>query len=1068
MLRLMSVVVSSVLAAIVPGLLAGFLAAAIALGAPAETSVDFQSQVRPILSNNCFHCHGPDPATRMAGLRLDTREAGFASRDNGTPIVPGDPAASLIYRRIIEKNTALRMPPEYSHKKLTGGQIETIRLWIEQGARWSDHWAFIPPRRGALPAVKNQKWIRSPIDRFVLARLEAAGLEPSPEAGRRRLIRRLTLDLTGLPPEPRDVESFAADPSPGAYEKLVDRLLGSPAYGEHRARYWLDAARYADTHGLHIDNYREMWPYRDWVIQAFNRNLGFDQFTIEQLAGDLLESPAKDQLIATGFHRCNITTNEGGVIDDEVAAIYAKDRVDTTGMVWLGLTIGCATCHDHKFDPIKQRDFYSMAAFFRNTTQHPRDGNIYDTPPVIVVPAQREGERWEQLRPLIASQQKRLQEVRSNAQPKLNSWLRSRRQLRTVKFDRSEILSLSMSGTLALETAPKGVRLETPAEVSISGSPSAVNLEGEKFLSISGFKSISSGRPFTVSIRFKVPKVKGRRVLVTQLFEREGEKRRGWRINMQDGLPGAAFFGDRGRELGIQTTGDRKVKPGEWHHLSLTYDGRRGRTGLELYLDGERLPKKNSGRGLKLIRGEILTSEPLLIGARDNEEEMDDFLEGSVADFRILRREVSESEARLLSLWDALESSQGKQPADLSKRETQALAEYFLVRRHKPYQKAMRRLQGLRAERRAIRLRSPVTHVMNERKDSKPMAHILHRGMYDQPREEVEPDTPAVLGSLPASLPRNRLGLAKWLVSEANPLTARVTVNRFWQELFGTGLVKTAGDFGSQGEAPSHPRLLDWLAVEFRESGWDIKRLMKTMVTSATYRQSAVMTETALAADPENRLLSRGPRYRMEAEMVRDYALAASGLLAHRVGGPSVKPYQPDRIWETVAMDNSNTRFYKRDSGERLYRRSLYTFWKRTAPPPAMTIFNAPSREFCTVQRERTNTPLQALLTMNGTQFFEAARSLAENAMRAEKKFDARLGYMTSRLLARAMEEKERAVVGDAYADYLRFYDSHPAEADAALSVGESKPGQKLGKAEFAALTMVANQLMNLDEVLNK
>ena len=1004
----------------------------------------------------------------MAGLRLDTREAGFASRDNGTPIVPGDPAASLIYRRIIEKNTALRMPPEYSHKKLTGGQIETIRLWIEQEARWSDHWAFIPPRRGALPAVKNQKWIRSPIDRFVLARLEAAGLEPSPEAGARRLIRRLTLDLTGLPPEPRDVESFAADPSPGAYEKLVDRLLGSPAYGEHRARYWLDAARYADTHGLHIDNYREMWPYRDWVIQAFNRNLRFDQFTIEQLAGDLLESPAKDQLIATGFHRCNITTNEGGVIDDEVAAIYAKDRVDTTGMVWLGLTIGCATCHDHKFDPIKQRDFYAMAAFFRNTTQHPRDGNIYDTPPVIVVPAEREGERWDELPQQIASEEKRLEEIRSNAQAKLASWLRSRRQLRTVKFDRSEILSLGKGQTLELETAPKGVRLDAPVDISISSAPPAVNLEGEKFLSISGFKGIASDRPFTVSIRLKVPKVKGRRVLVTQLFERENEKRRGWRIGMQDGLPGAAFFGDRGRELSIQATGDRKIKPGEWHHLSLTYDGRRGRTGLELYLDGERLPKKNSGRGLKRIRGEILTSEPLLIGARDNEEEMDDFLEGSVADFQILRRELSGSEARLLSLWDALESAQGKKPADLSEREAQALTAYFLVRRHKPYQKAVRRLQGLRAERRAIRQRSPVTHVMNERKDSKPMAHILHRGMYDQPREQVEPATPAVLGSMPASLPRNRLGLAKWLVGEANPLTARVTVNRFWQELFGTGLVKTAGDFGSQGEAPSHPRLLDWLAVEFRESGWDIKQLMKTMVTSATYRQSAAVTEKALAADPQNRLLSRGPRYRMEAEMVRDYALAASGLLARRVGGPSVKPYQPDRIWETVAMDNSNTRFYKRDSGERLYRRSLYTFWKRTAPPPAMTIFNAPSREFCTVQREHTNTPLQALLTMNGTQFFEAARSLAENAMRAGKKFDARLGYMTSRLLARPLEDKERAVVGDAYADYLRFYDSHPAEADAALAVGESKASEKLGKAEFAALTMVANQLMNLDEVLNK
>jgi hypothetical protein len=765
----------------------------------------YNRDIRPILAENCFPCHGPDSAARKAGLRLDRREAAIKAG----AIVPGKPDESELVNRIFSKERGEMMPPAASHKTLTAEQKERLKQWVAAGAEYQPHWSFIAATRPQPPVTKDPAWAKNPIDNFILAKLEATGLRPAPEADRPTLARRASLDLTGLPPSPAEVDAFVNDTSADAYQKYVDRLLQSPRWGEHRARAWLDAARYADTHGIHFDNYRECWAYRDWVINAFNRNQPFDQFTLEQLAGDLLPNPTLDQQVATGFHRCNITTNEGGVIAEEYAVLYARDRTETTARVWMGLTANCAVCHDHKFDPLSQKEFYSMSAFFNNTTQPVMDGNVKDTPPTLFV------------------------------------------------------------GT---------------AE------------------------------------------------------------------------------------------------------------------------DRQRLPA----------------------------------LEKEIAD---VKRQIEE---------------QKKQQKPESKPDA------------KPSPELAAKLVGLEKELVALRARGTMAHVMQERKEA-PVAYFLFRGEYDKRRDQVKPDTPAFLPPMNEKGPKDRLGLAQWLLRPEHPLTARATVNRFWQEVFGTGIVRTTEDFGTTGELPSHPELLDWLAVEFRESGWDVKKLFRLMLTSAAYRQAALSTQEKLEKDPQNRLISRGPRFRMEAEMVRDYALAAAGLLVEKIGGPSVKPYQPEGVWEAVAMPESNTRFYKRDSGEPIYRRSLYTFWKRAAPPASMEVFNAPTRETCVVRRERTNTPLQALVTLNDPQFVEAARNLAQKALKeGGPNTEVRMDFVARRALCRPLRPEEGKPLADVLAELLRYYQGHAEDAKSLIAVGESKADPALDAPTLAAWTMAVNTIMNFDELLNK
>jgi len=1044
----------------------------------AASTVDFQRQVRPILSDNCFQCHGPDKNTRMVDLRLDTTEGIFGERKNGTPIVPGKPADSLLYQRITAATPARRMPPERSHKTLTAQQIEIIGRWIEEGATWKEHWAFITPVRTEPPAVQAKEWVRNPIDSFILARLEAAGLAPAPEADRRTMIRRVSLDLTGLPPNPSEVEAFVNDNSPEAYEKLVDRLLASSRYGEHRARYWLDAARYADTHGIHIDNYREMWPYRDWVIQAFNRNLSFDRFTLDQLAGDLLSNRTLDQQVASGFQRCNVTTNEGGSIPDEVAAMYAKDRADTTGTVFLGLTVGCATCHDHKFDPILQKEFYSLTAFFRNTTQHPLDGNIPDTPPALVVPRPEDQKRWDELTERRESLRQVLSAAKTSQSAAFESWLDSpaRRSIQLPYNAPSRVLELSVGGRARLLQRGQPQPLTLPAAVTVgqgvSGTGKALHFSKKAFVTLPNIPEIDADKPFTISTWVYLPKGKGSYVIASQ-FEPEPkqkpkddrDRRRGWIIEVGDQGPRIKIAGKDGQYISANAGEGYELNGESWYHLAFTYDGSRDRAGLAIYVNGRLIPTQGTGEDLEPLLSRVGSASPLSLG-RDKKKY---FEEGAIAEFRILNHEVDEPDAELLSLWSTISAARGKDSAQLTEADRAALSVYYFYQRDGATRETIAQLRKVDAERRVVARRSAITLVMQEQAGTKPVAHVLNRGQYDQPRDEVEPNVPAILPRMSDSMPRNRLGLAQWLVDPANPLMARVTVNRFWQEVFGTGIVKTAEDFGSQGEAPSHPALLDWLAVEFRESGWDTKRFFKLMLMSATYRQSAVATEDKIKTDPDNRLLSRGPRFRMDGEMIRDYALAASGLLAPAIGGPSVRPYQPKGIWEAVAMEQSNTRFYKQDHGDKLYRRSLYTFWKRSAPPASMDIFNAPSRETCMVRRERTNTPLQALVTMNDPQFFEAARTLAQHALVAGRgDFDRELDFIAERLIARPLDGREKDIAQRAYRDYKSYYNSHSVDARKALSVGESKPDASLPAPEFAAKTMLASQMLNLDEVLHK
>jgi hypothetical protein len=977
-----------------------FLPIVFASALSAQT-VDFQREIRPVLSDNCFQCHGPDSGTRMAGLRLDLKDSALRVIQSGK-----------LYQRISAADPARRMPPQISHKSLTAAQVAKIKTWIDQGAPWKEFWAYQAPVAAAPPAVKNAAWARNPIDRFILAKLEAKGLEPAPAADKRTLLRRVALDLTGLPPTPAEVDAYLSDTSPAAYEHMVDRYLASPHFGEHRARYWLDAARYADTHGIHIDNYREIWPYRDWVINAFNSNMPYDRFGTEQLAGDLLPKPTLEQKIATGFMRCGVTTNEAGIIEDEYAEIYAKDRAETTGAVFLGMTVGCATCHDHKFDPITQKDFYSLGAFFRNTTQKVMDDNVPDTPPVVVVPKPEDRAAWEQVTGRLGEIRAGLTQAAKDGAAAFGDWTKAR------------------------EGKPLPPPLGADTEIFAASAPEP----GKDGKSFDKAPKLDADKPFSMAVAFYFPR--GDQTYQVAAHLNSKDKNRGWVIDVGGRVPGFRLTGDSGKSIEVRAAHLQQLQPGSWNRIAVSYDGSRRQSGLALYLNGRAVPTQGRGNQNTDLPGDIgLTDVPLVLGKS--------MAEGSVTDFRIYNRAITETEARVLGEWPQLQT-------------------YFLLNEYEPYRKLALEQNVLNGKAADIARRSPVSLVMEERTDATPKAWILYRGAYDQRRQEVGAGTPSVLPPMTSSMPRNRLGLAEWLFTKDHPLTARVAVNRMWEEIFGIGLSKTLDDFGSQGEPPSHPELLDWLAVDFRDHGWDIKRFYKQLAMSATYRQSAAVTPLKLEKDPENRLLSHAPRFRMDAEMVRDYALAASGLLAPQIGGPSVKPYQPEGVWEAVAMDGSNTRFYKQDSGPGLYRRSMYTFWKRSAPPASMDIFNAPTRETCTVRRERTDTPLQALVTLNDVQFVEAARELAGRAMQNGIGWDAQVDYVAGRLLIRPLTLKERAIARKSFDRLKAYYGSHEDEARKFLNDGERKGDPALAPADYAALTMLTSEFLNLDEVLNK
>ncbi len=1023
----------------------------------------YNREIRPILSEHCFACHGPDSASRKAGLRLDRREDAVT----GKALNAEKLAESELLRRIFSTDPDEVMPPRESHKELSAAHKQRLKRWVETGAEYEPHWSLIAPQRPELPAVKQQAWVKNPIDRFVLARLEADGLAPAPEADKRTIARRLSLDLTGLPPSPDLVEAFVNDASPQAYEKLVDTLMALPQWGEHRGRYWLDAARYADTHGIHFDNYREIWAYRDWVINAFNLNMPFDQFTLEQLAGDLLPNRTLDQQVASGFNRCNITTNEGGAISEEYAVLYTRDRTETVSAVWLGLTMNCCVCHDHKFDPVTMHDFYSMAAFFNNTTQGAMDGNIKDTPPVIQVPRAEDRPQWNALQAKLPLARQAVEDRKQQARGAFDAWLVKATPDALAKSVSNDGLALHAplsegQGKVAkikVGDADREVPLaETAAWQTGSPGGAALQTQGAAF-ELTDVGDFEKDQPMTCAVWIKAPPAEGFGAIAARMDNANAY--RGWDFWMQRRQVGMHIV-SKWQDDALKVVAKPQIKPNEWVHVAVTYDGSGKAAGVKVYYDG--MPQETLVEVDKL-QNSIKTAVPFKIGQRSAGEP----LTGSALhDLRIFRRALPAGEIGALARsarFAAILAKAADQRTDAEKNEVYP---WWLSSMDADYQERTAALAALTKEESEIKARGTVAHVMQE-KNEEAMAYILFRGEYDKRRDPVKPKTPAVLPPFPADAPANRIGFAQWLMAKDHPLTARVTVNRFWQELFGTGLVKTSNDFGVAGELPSHPELLDWMALEFRDTGWDMKTFYKLLVTSATYRQSARTTPEKLEKDPSNRLLSRGPRFRMDAEMIRDYALAASGLLTPKLGGPSVRPYQPDGVWEAVAMIGSNTRDYKRDSGENLYRRSMYWIWKRSAPPASMEIFNATARETCTVRRERTNTPLQALVTLNDPQFVEAARVLAQKALSdGGATENSRLGYLTNRILSRTLREDELKVVRTSLAELLAYYRDHADDAKSLLMFGDMPADAKIPADQLAAWTMLTNELLNLDEVLNK
>ncbi|MCS7024842.1 MAG: DUF1553 domain-containing protein [Bryobacteraceae bacterium] len=1015
------------------------LAGGVAQVTPLQSAVEFNRDIRPLLSDRCFACHGPDGANRKAGLRLDQELEAKAKLRNKYPIVPGDPSQSEVYLRITSKNPALRMPPAYlGHAALSQNEIALIRQWIEEGAHWQKHWSFIPVVRPAVPPLEG--WGNNPVDAFVAARLRQEGLRPSPEAPKPALLRRVTLDLTGLPPTPEETKAFLEDRLAGAYERVVDRLLASPRYAERMAIRWLEAARYADTNGYQSDGIRQMWRWRDWVIDAFHRNKPFDEFTVEQIAGDLLPNQTREQRIATGFHRNHRTNAEGGIVEEEFRTEYVADRVETTATVWLGLTLGCARCHDHKYDPLTQRDFYSLFAFFNNVPERGLVYNFGNEEPFIPAPLPEQEQRLAELTARLHQAERQWRALKPVVERQQRRWEKQSQPL--ADWQPGEDLVLHFP----LEEATATGLVAGPGKLG-----KAVYFDGKAAIE-AGFEvaKFDFKDPFTFSAWIK-PEAPNGAILSRAEDFWEGE---GYTWFLHEGklrLHSTRRFTDI--SLRIETL--EPLKLGEWQHVAISYDGYRKGAGVRMYVNGQ-------SRELKILFDELTypfgPKQPFRLGAGAGEKYR---YRGWMDEVRIYRRALSAEEVAALSVPEPLGELLRLPKRVRSQLQEQKLRLAFLdLAAPQAVRQALRAVQAARREWRSFYDSIPTVMVMKESATPRE-TFILQRGAYDAPGERVSPAVPAVLGGWKQEWPKNRLGLARWLVDRSNPLTARVLVNRFWQMLFGTGLVKTSEDFGAQGEWPIHRDLLDWLAAEFMDSGWNVKAILRTIVLSATYRQDSKVTPELLQRDPENRLLARGPRLRLPAEMVRDQALAVSGLLVEQLGGPSVKPYQPPGLWQELSGGK-----YEEDQGPGLYRRSLYTFWRRTIAPPSMINFDSPTREVCTVRETRTNTPLQALNLMNEVTFVEAARKLAERMLKQGAQDPLAYGFELA--LGRQASPEELAVLKRLLERFRQRYQQDTKSAEKYLAVGASQRDPSLAPAELAAHASVASVLLNLDEFVTK
>ncbi|AMV39190.1 DUF1553 domain-containing protein [Planctomyces sp. SH-PL62] len=1035
----------------------------VVLAAPAgkaePPSVDFSRDVLPILSENCLLCHGPDAAARKADLRLDVSES--ALRKEEPIIVPGDPEESEFLRRLTTDDADEKMPPAKSGKTLTPEQVATLTKWVEEGARWGKHWAFDAPRRPEPPVVHRPEWVRNPIDRFVLARLEREGIAPAPEADPATLIRRLSLDLTGLPPTLAEIEAFASDPAADAYEKLVDRLLASPRYGEAMASDWLDAARYADTNGYQNDFARTMWPWRDWVVAAFNRNQPFDQFAIEQIAGDRLPNPSLAQKIATGFNRNNRTVTEAGSIDEEYRIENAVDRVETTSTVFLGLTMGCARCHDHKYDPVTQKEFYEFLGFFNNLNEKgvytETRGNV---PPLIAAPSPEQQAQMKGLEAAIAEAAEVARKAEAGLDAKQAAWEETARGEAVPSEPIDWSLRFPLSGDLAGD-APAGAT----ASGSFQGEGEPIWVDGpisrgltldgrpESYVEAGPGLPLEPTSPFTFAMWVRPL---GDGACLSKMDEQAAH--RGYDVCVLEGkITVHLIHSWPGDAIKVKTKEPLPRAP--WSHVVVGYDGSGKAQGVKILVDGKAAAIEVEADALK---NTLATDQPLRIGRRTTGLPF----RGELADVRFYNRDLSADEVRRLFERPIVEIAR-LSDADRTPIRREVLARYFresVDRELPPLAARLARLQGEKAEaEKAI----PTVMIMEDAAEPRPL-HLLKRGQYDQPEtsESLTAGVPACLPPLPSGVAPDRLALARWLVAPENPLTARVTVNRIWQRHFGEGLVKSSENFGLQSEPPTHPMLLDWLATELVRGGWDLKHLHRLIVTSAAYRQSSRVPAELVQRDPENRLLARGPRFRLGAEAVRDNVLAISGLLASRFGGPSDKPYQPAGLWEELA-GGAGEGPYIQDKGEGLYRRSLYIYRKRTVPHPVMATFDAPSREICQVKRDRTNTPLQALELLNDVVYVEAARSLATLMLeKGGSTPEDRIAYAFRRATAREPNQNERRVLLAGLEHYLEAFRAEPEAAKALIGQGERPIPANLEPVELAAYSATAGVILNLDETI--
>ncbi|MDB5335283.1 MAG: hypothetical protein JWN70_902 [Planctomycetaceae bacterium] len=994
---------------------------------PGSKPVNFVRDVRPILARNCYECHGPDEGHRKAELRLDTATGAFSKTKDSAAFVPKNLADSEAFQRIISTDDSQRMPPPKSGKTITPEQIEILKRWIEQGAPWSAHWAFEKPVRPALPEVSDAKWGRNDIDRFVLARLDKEGLKPSSEADRQSLARRVALDLTGLPPAPELVAEFVRDQSPDAYEKLVDRLLQSSAYGERWTRLWLDLARYADTRGYEKDRSRTIWRYRDWLIDAFNADMPFDQFTREQLAGDLLPNPTSDQLLATAMHRNTMVNEEGGTDDEEFRIAAVKDRVDTTLQVWMGLTMGCAKCHSHKYDPLPQREYYQFYAFFNQTA----DSDKGDESPTAPTPTKEQTDKSQKVNAEIAALQQRIETPTPEIQAELAAWEAmapttqgwSRLKPEKMAAASGSAMKPQEDGSILVEGAGPakeqyvlnfpyaekqltGLRLEVIPDKSLPKGGVGRSLNDGNFVLSAirvAWKS-KSGEVKDIPLAKAEADFAQTNYPVEHALKNDDVKKHGWAVSPQLTQPHTAVFTvGEARELAEATELIVTLD----HQFEFNYPGFSiGRFRVSTTTDAQPTLKEE-------IPAAILAIVQVPADKRTADQQQQ------------LYRHVAQRSKLTQPLRDEIAKKQGELAAN------------------KPTD-------------------TPIFRELPA--DKQRVTNIHVRGNFLTKGDEVTAAVPTAFHAFPADAPRNRLGVALWLTDPNNPLTARVAVNRFWAQLFGIGLVESQEDFGIQGLPPSHPELLDWLATEFVRDGWSMKRLCKLIVMSATYRQSSRVTPQLMERDRFNRLLARGPRYRLEAEMLRDQALAVSGLLSRKMYGPSVMPPQPDGIWRsTYNLDK-----WKTSPGEDKYRRGLYTFIKRTSPYPSMMTFDGPSREICTIRRINTNTPLQALVLLNDPVYVETAQALARRMVQVEGSIDAQLAAGFQAALIRAPHPRELAALRQLYDQRLKFYqhDAIAAEQMAVNPLGAAPKG--VDHSVLAALTAVCNVILNLDEFVTR